>query len=149
MTDLERIADQLKRAFEGPAWHGPCVKEALEGITPEIAARRVGSAHTIWELVHHIGAWADIPRRRILGETFPITDDINFPPMPEPTAEAWQESLDKLGESQKKLLELIAELPVSRLDVPVMENGPTLYVLLHGVVQHHIYHAGQIVLLKK
>ncbi len=137
MTELERISDQLQRAYAGPAWHGPCVKEALEGVTPEIAARRpIGSAHTIWELVHHIGAWADIPRRRILGEAFEITDPLNFPPMPKPTAEAWQRSLDGLAKSQKKLVDLIAELPVSRLDEPVMKDGPTVYVLLHGVVQH-------------
>ncbi len=149
MTEVQRIADLLQRAYEGPSWHGPSVKEALEGVTPEIASRRMGSAHTIWELVHHIGAWADIPRRRILGEMFPITDDINFPPMPKPGTEAWQRSLDSLAENQRKILELMRELSDSRLNEPVMKDGPTIYVLLHGVVHHHIYHAGQIVLLKK
>jgi uncharacterized damage-inducible protein DinB len=150
MTELERIADQLKRAYEGPSWHGPSVMESLQEVTPDIAARRpIKGAHTIWELVHHIGAWADIPRRRILGEQFEITDDLNFPPMPEPTDEAWQSSLDGLAESQRKLVELVRGTADLRLDQPVMRDGPTIYVLLHGVVQHHIYHAGQVMLLKK
>src|SRR2546428_4326656 len=150
MKELERVADQLRRAYSGPAWHGPSVMEALQDVTPEIAARHpIPTAHSIWELVHHIGAWADIPRRRILGEVFEVTNDLNFPPMPQPTLEAWQRSLDGLAESQKKILDVIAELPESRLDVPVMKDGPTIYVLLHGVAQHHIYHSGQIVLLKK
>jgi hypothetical protein len=150
MTELDRIADQLQRAYSGPAWHGPSVKEALEGVTPEIAARRpITGAHNIWELVHHIGAWADIPRRRILGESFEITDDLNFPPVLKTTAQSWENSLAALAESQRKLLELIADLPVSKLDERVMKDGPTHFDLLHGVVQHHVYHAGQIVLLKK
>ena len=150
MTELQRVADQLQRAYGGPAWHGPAVKEALEGVTPEMAARHaVAGAHTIWELVHHIGAWADIPRRRILGEAFEITAELNFPPVTETSADAWQRSLDGLAASQQKLLDVIAGLPESRLDVPIMKDGPTVYLLLHGVVQHHIYHAGQIVLLKK
>ena len=28
-------------------------------------------------------------------------------------------------------------------------SGVTQYVTLHGLVQHHVYHAGQISLLKK
>ena len=33
MTEIERILDQLKRAYEGDAWHGPSVREALAGVT--------------------------------------------------------------------------------------------------------------------
>jgi uncharacterized damage-inducible protein DinB len=150
MSELERIADQLQKAYSGPAWHGPSVLEALKDVDAEKAARRpIGSAHTIWELVHHIAAWADIPRRRILGETFKLTDNLNFPPMPAVSESEWKKSLETLEESQRQLVELVLTLDASRLDTPVMKDGPTLYVLLHGVVQHHIYHAGQIVLLKK
>ena len=93
MTELERIADQLKRAYEGEAWHGPSVLEALKDVTPETAGKRsIPNAHSIWELVHHIGAWADIPRRRILGESFKITDELNFPPVTDTTESAWKNS---------------------------------------------------------
>jgi uncharacterized damage-inducible protein DinB len=54
-----------------------------------------------------------------------------------------------LAESQQKLVDVIRSLDERRLDEPVTKDGPTLYVLLHGVVQHHVYHAGQIMLLKK
>ena len=151
MTELERIADQLRFAYSGPAWHGPSVMEALDGVTPEIAGRRlIPGAHTIWELVHHIGAWADIPRRRISGDTvFEITDELSFPPVTETSEAAWRRSLDGLAESQRKLLELVRGLSADRLDQPILKEGPTVYVLLHGVAQHHIYHAGQLALLKK
>jgi uncharacterized damage-inducible protein DinB len=150
VTELERISDQLQRAYAGSAWHGPSVLEALEGVTAGVAARRpIPAAHSIWELTHHIGAWADIPRRRIAGEAFEITKELNFPPVFETTADAWQTSLNRLAESQRKLLDTVKMLDDSRLDQPVMKDGPTIYVLLHGVAQHHIYHAGQIMLLKK
>src|SRR5437879_1774677 len=58
MTEVERILDQLKRAYEGNAWHGPSVREALEGITAEQATKRpLANAHSIWELAHHIAVW--------------------------------------------------------------------------------------------
>jgi uncharacterized damage-inducible protein DinB len=150
MTELERIADQVQRAYAGNAWHGPSVLEALEGVTPEIAARHsIANAHSIWELAHHIGAWADIPRRRIEGERVEVTQELNFPPVIENSAAAWHKSLDGLAESQRRFVDVIRNLDERRLDEPVMQNGATIYTLLHGVAQHHVYHAGQIVLLKR
>jgi uncharacterized damage-inducible protein DinB len=149
MSELERISDQLQRAYAGPAWHGPSVTEVLEGVTAEIASRRrLEDAHTIWELVNHIAAWMDVPRRRILGETVEVTMDINFPPVTDTSEAAWRKSLDKLADNQKKLVDLVLNLDEKRLDDPA-HNGPTIYAVLHGVVQHHTYHAGQIALLKK
>jgi uncharacterized damage-inducible protein DinB len=150
MTELERIADQVQRAYAGKAWHGPSVLEALQGVTHETAARHsIANAHSIWELAHHIAAWADIPRRRIEGERFEITQELNFPRVIENTAAGWRESLDRLAESQRRLLDVIRRLDERRLDEPIMQDGPTIYRLLHGVAQHHAYHAGQIILLKR
>ena len=38
MDELARLEDQLQRAFEGGAWHGPAVLEVLAGVTPAEAA---------------------------------------------------------------------------------------------------------------
>jgi uncharacterized damage-inducible protein DinB len=150
MKEVARIADQLQRAYAGEAWHGPSVLEALQGVTPEIAARRpIFGAHNIWELTHHIGAWADIPRRRLSGETFEVTLEVNFPPVGEISEAAWRESLARLTESQKRLVDVVLALDDNRLYEPISKDAPTIYTVLHGVVQHHVYHAGQIVLLKK
>src|SRR2546428_9044664 len=129
MKELERVADQLRRAYSGPAWHGPSVMEALQDVTPEIAARHpIPTAHTIWELVHHIGAWADVPRRRILGESVEVTLELNFPPVSDTSDAAWTRSLNDLAENQRKLIELVMNLDPKRLDDPIA-NGPTIYLL--------------------
>ena len=52
MSEIKRINDQLKRAFEGTAWHGPSVSEVLAGVTAEqAAAHPIAGAHSIWEIV--------------------------------------------------------------------------------------------------
>jgi hypothetical protein len=40
MNEVERIADQLRRAVEGKAWHGPALLELLEGMSAEEASLR-------------------------------------------------------------------------------------------------------------
>jgi hypothetical protein len=57
IDELPRIVDQLRRAFEGDAWHGPSVLEALTGVNAKMAAAKpIPTAHSIWEIVEHIGA---------------------------------------------------------------------------------------------
>ena len=69
MKEVERIADQLKRAHEGGAWHGPSVNELLEGVTAEqAAARPFEGTHSVWELVSHIEAWERAILLRLGGE---------------------------------------------------------------------------------
>ncbi|MCI0697307.1 hypothetical protein L0337_35545 [candidate division KSB1 bacterium] len=54
MEEIKRIADQLKRAHEGEAWHGPSLRELLAGVTSEMAASKtLARAHNIWEIVLH------------------------------------------------------------------------------------------------
>ena len=66
MRETERIADQLKRAHEGGAWHGPAIDELLRGVTAgQAAARPFEGAHSIWELVAHAEAWERAILRRL------------------------------------------------------------------------------------
>ena len=39
-SEAARIAEQLTRAYEGGAWHGPAVREVLAGVTADAAAAR-------------------------------------------------------------------------------------------------------------
>lgn len=150
MKETERIRDQLQRAFAGDAWHGPSVLEILENVTASQAATRpIAGAHSIWELVLHIKAWSDACRRRLAGDRAELADEENFPPIDDTSDEAWQNAQISLRESQQRLNEAIAAIDETRLDQPILEGMPSVYITLHGAVQHSLYHAGQIAILKK
>ncbi len=145
--EIQRIADQLRRAYQGQAWHGPSLKELLADVTEEMSVRRpIQGAHTIQELVLHIAAWMRIARERLSAtEVRDGTLEENWP-----VAGAWSEALAGLEREQRALEEAILAFPADRLSerAPATERQ-TFYGLLHGVVQHNLYHAGQIALLKK
>jgi len=151
MNEIERINDQLKRAFEGKAWHGPSVSEVLAGVTAEqAAARPISDAHSIWEITLHIATWERVGRRRIQ-ESAPIdvSDDEDWPQVEETSEEAWKRTLDEVRSNHESLREAIAALDEARLGDIVPGTIYSVYFLLHGVIQHDLYHAGQIALLKK
>ena len=151
MREAERIADQLRRAHEGEAWHGPSLKELLEGVTAaSAAARPVASAHSIWELVRHIAAWERVALLRLAGEPARFYNTIEDWPEGEASDEsAWQQTLVRLGETNAGLREAVLLLDDSKLDEPILPGMSSTYVTLHGVAQHTLYHAGQVGLLKK
>ena len=148
MSEIERIADQLRRAYAGRSWHGPSLREALAGVTAErAAARPVAGAHSIWELALHAAAWQGVVRRRLEGEEVTEPEEGDWPEVGETDDAAWGRALARLDESHRKLLRTVSSLDDSRLGERV--GGVSLYAHLHGVAQHDIYHAGQIALLKK
>jgi uncharacterized damage-inducible protein DinB len=152
MSEIERILDQLQRAYEGNAWHGPSVREVLDGVTAAQAhARPLANAHSIWELVQHIAVWEDVGRRRLTGDRaqIAISSPEDWPPPEDRSEEAWAKAKVALDRGHQALVEAITNTPESRLDEPIFEGMSTVYVTLHGVIQHNLYHAGQIGILKK
>lgn len=151
MREVERIAEQLRRAHEGGAWHGPALDELLEGLTAEQAARRpVEGAHSVWELAAHAEAWERAVLRRLGGDAAAIYNTAEDWSAPADAAEDdWRALKSRLAATCAALREAVLMLDDSVLDQPILEGMSTRYVSLHGAIQHTLYHAGQIALVRK
>lgn len=149
-TGGARIADQLRRAFYGNAWHGPALLELLEDVDAQTAAARpIPSVHSIWELVLHVAAWDNVALRRLDGEKWQPTGLANFPQVMKPTAAEWRKAVAATKRTHDTLVTIVAALPDSRLKGRVPGKRYDFYHMLHGIAQHELYHAGQIAILKK
>lgn len=150
MSEIATIIDELKRIHEGEAWHGPALKELLAGITHEQAlSRPIEHAHSVWELVLHIIGWEGVFRRRLEGERATEPEEGDFPVIEDKSAGGWAQALAKLEDSHEKLLKTVSELSDSTLETNVAGREYSVRFLLHGIVCHNVYHAGQIGLLRK
>lgn len=147
MNESERIADQLHRAFHGSAWHGPSVKETLAGVTAVAASSHpLDGAHSIWELVHHLNAWIVEVNATLRGKEYEsMKGEKDWPPVTDTSAAAWDRDLEILERSENSLEETVRAFPPEKLG----EGDHSYYHIAHGAVQHNLYHAGQIALLKK
>jgi hypothetical protein len=151
-TECARIADQLNRAFTGDAWHGPPLREILSGIGPsEASARPLPSAHTIWELVLHINIDMTFAIAATKGTPMPTVygAEIDWPAVADASPEAWTNTCSTLFQTAAEMGRAISSWTDSKLLDTVPGRDYNFYVLFHGVVQHGLYHGGQIALLKK
>ena len=144
------IAEQLRRAFEGEAWHGPALLELLGDVDAATAAAKpLPEVHSIWELVLHIAVWDGVASRRLAGEKCQPTGTANFPVVPRPAEAAWRKAVTQAKRMHDVLVRTVASLPESRLRERVPGKKYDFYFMLHGIAQHELYHAGQIAILKK
>lgn len=146
-SEIRHIYKLLQRSFERDSWHGPSVKEVLDGITQEQSFKRLPQSHSIIELVAHMTSWRTFVIKKLQGDLeYRITDDLNFPP-----EKNWHKAVADLNESQVKLVEAIKAFDDTKLHelVPHSPHTYTFYILLHGIIHHDLYHIGQISLIKK
>jgi uncharacterized damage-inducible protein DinB len=153
MSETARLADQIRRAFEGEAWHGDSLLELLSSVNAGTAAAKpIKNAHSIWELVLHIAAWDGAALRRTGGQAVTLSDEQNFPPVRDNSEAAWHKALEDTKHTHNELIKAVAAFPDSRLQEQVpgkTQDYYNFFYLFSGIVQHEIYHAGQIALLKK
>lgn len=153
MSEAARLADQIRRAFEGDAWHGDSVLEILAGVDAKTAAAKpIKNAHSIWELLLHVAAWDDAVLRRIGGKAVTLSDKQNFPPVKDANESAWLPTLESVKKTHAALVQAVEAFPDGRLAEQVPGKTAAYYnffYMFSGVVQHELYHAGQIALLKK
>ena len=149
-SETTLIADQLRRAFEGEAWHGPAVLEILKDVDAASAATKpFPDGHSIWELVLHVEVWDEVAMVRLGGKKCQPTGTDNFPLVPKVTGAAWRKAVAEAKRTHDKLVKTVAALPDARLRERVPGKRYDFYHMLHGIAQHELYHAGQIAILKK
>jgi uncharacterized damage-inducible protein DinB len=157
VRETDRIAEQLRRAYNGDAWHGPSVRAALDGVDArQASARAEPSAHTICEIARHIAAWTREVTRRMREGVAREPADGDWPTGGAEDESAWSASLAAMDAANAELVTVVAAMDDAQLDDRIgdvrdraLGSGVSRYVTLHGLVQHHVYHAGQISLLKK
>ena len=147
--DMELIAVQIRRAFWGESWHGPSVREVLADVSADdAAAHPIAGAHSIWEIVLHMTGGYNLVLRRVRGERAQLAPEEAWPPVAEFSSRAWHASQHTLERLNQLLQGAVRTFPVERLSQE-LGSEYSAYTQFCGAPQHDLYHAGQIVLLKK
>lgn len=150
MQENERLADLLRRAYVGDAWHGPALAELLAGVDADQAHADHGpGGRSIWDSVLHLTAWLRATHTRLRGHAVELNAEQDWPPHAGPEAAAWIQALADLEHEHLSLVEHVRTMSSEALRGRVPGRDYDAGFLLDGVVQHTAYHGAQIALLKK
>jgi uncharacterized damage-inducible protein DinB len=146
MKTTEQIAAAYRAATVKGAWYGPALAELLEKTTAEEAVTApLEKAHSISELLQHLLLWNE--RIRKTSESTPLPKWEAEKDWAEP-AMAWSELLTRWNRSRDGMEERIRNFPAEDLGKQVPGRTYAYEVMYRGSVEHVIYHAGQMAMVR-
>lgn len=154
---IEKLVGELDKVVTGDPWYGASINAILHDITyAQAAVRHDANIHTIAEIALHICAWIEEVSSRLEGNEpkdpkrgdWPETDNLN--------ETSWKKIIKDIFSAHETLLEQVKNFPFEKFEKQVgtervkeLGTGFTYREMLVGLMEHNIYHGGQIGLLKK
>lgn len=145
MTQTQQIADAYRAVTIKGAWYGPTLAELIAKTTAEEAVTPpVPGAHSISILLQHLLLWNE--RVRKVSDSTPMPrweaeKEWAEPPIP------WNELVARWSQSRNGLEERMRNFPNEDLGKQVPGRDYPYATLFPGIVQHTIYHSGQIAMV--
>ena len=150
--EIQYLVSQLQESFNGDPWFGRNAEKLLGEVTETLAFQKPNGQHSIAELVWHMVNWREfvISRfRKDENKDLHYFETNDWRQLDHSDSSLWQHGLDKLNETQELLINILLDQPDAILDNNVEERTYNYRNLLNGIIQHDIYHLGQIAYLVK
>jgi uncharacterized damage-inducible protein DinB len=149
--EIQSIISNLQNVLTGEAWYGRPVYQILEETEPQKAYLKPNqNSHSAIELLYHMLTWADFTMKRLEGykEDMAEFEKLDWRTI-DPATHTWQKGLTELKATHNRIIELLQQKDDSFLKEIVDYRKYNFHFLLNGLIQHNIYHLGQIVYINK
>ena len=148
---INELVSQFEALYDGQPWYGDSLCHILADITPTKAYWQPNrSSHSIAQLISHIIYWRQSLIKRLTGDLeykASMQSDENWKPNAQLKKEGWDTLMNSLAESQAQLLTLLSKQKETILKKKYSDKA-TFQDLINGIIQHDVYHIGQIAYLK-
>lgn len=148
-----KLIRSLSDIFEGEPWYGQSVMAKLENVSYKIGYETcIPDSHSVAEIVGHLISWKNFAVEKLRyndGYDIEIDSEKDWPTIEINSRKEWEELKRELVATQSKIYKILEEKPDdSFLDEKVSGKDYDFEFLLHGLIQHDIYHLGQIGLIE-
>lgn len=148
---IGQYIDQFNTLYNGQPWYGSSICQILEKVTPVKAFwQPTDGAHSIAQIISHMIYWRHALIKRLDGDLEykpSMKSEDNWKLNEQLKKEGWTSLKKSLDESQSLLLSLLAKEKDTILKKRYSDKA-TFADLINGILQHDLYHAGQIAYLK-
>ncbi len=146
---LAALTLKFKEIYEGDPWYGDSFRKITGEISPERALSLEKSHHSIIQIVWHMIFWRRPLLERLKGNLdfkATVNDPENWSKNRIFKPEDWPATLEAFDRQHAGLLVLLGAQKDEFLETEY-RDGRSVERLVEGVIQHDLYHLGQIALL--
>jgi uncharacterized damage-inducible protein DinB len=150
-AEINSLIEQLIDTWEGEPWFGRNAKALLSEVNEQAAFVKLNGQHSILELVWHMCNWREFAISHLApsGKNLAYFEEADWRELDHKDNTLWAAGLKQLNETQEELLRLLEQKDDALLDQHVNERQYSFRKLLTGIIQHDVYHLGQIAFITK
>ena len=150
--EIQYLVSTLQNTLFGEPWYGRPVYSLLEEVDPPTAYMRPNEdGHSMIDLLYHMITWSEFTLKRIAGEKIDdmeAFDQLDWREI-DPTEHTWEKGLEQFKQIHEQMIELLHTKDDQFLDQKVDYREYNFRYLINGLIQHNIYHVGQVVTVGK
>jgi len=150
--EVQSIIKNFETTLAGQPWFGRAIYELLtESDESKIYIKPDGTEHSLIDILYHMNTWAAFTLSRLQEKpsaSLADAEDLDWRPI-NPAVHTWAAGMKELKQIHKEIIAVLRTKEDSFLSLMVDERKYNYRFLLNGLIQHNIYHAGQIAYLNK
>lgn len=152
-TTVNQLADTMDNVFNGDPWYGDSILKQLSEVSFDVANKRPAVINkSIAEILQHMINWRILAIEKMDGDALyeiemNSTNDWNAVELE--NQQDWDLLVQKLEDTQDRIIEMIKSKDQDFLEQRVPGRNYSFNFLIEGIIQHDIYHLGQIGLMKR
>lgn len=146
------IIKNFETTLNGQPWFGRAIYELLEEIDSLKAAVKPGkNEHSALELIWHMNTWAEFTLANLESRTNAALKEIEANDWRELIKQkhSWKKGVAQFKSVHKKIVANLDKRDDDFLSDMVPNRRYNFRFMLNGLIQHNIYHAGQIAFINK
>jgi uncharacterized damage-inducible protein DinB len=148
--EVQSIITNLERVLTGQPWYGEAVMPMLRKIHPAVVFINPKNSHAAIEILYHMITWAEFTLSRVQKRQdydLKTAEEMDWRII-DPKVHTWVNALNEFEQHHKQLIAELQTKDDAFLSEMVDYREYNFRFLLNGLIQHNIYHLGQIAFLK-
>ncbi|HTH30789.1 MAG TPA: DinB family protein [Lacibacter sp.] len=148
--EIQSIITNLERVLTGEPWYGEAVMPMLRKIHPAVVYINPENSHAAIEILYHMITWAEFTLHRLQKKPDydPQTSEEMDWRMIDPKVHTWKKGMNEFEQLHKQIVTELQTKDDAFLSEMVDYREYNFRFMLNGLIQHNIYHLGQIAFLK-
>ena len=150
--ETQSIIRNLQNVLTGTPWYGRAINILVKEVDPSSVHKKPNeNSHSLIELLYHMITWAEFTLKSLeMVEENEINavEKMDWREI-DPVVHSWEKGMAEFKVVHEKIIQLLKEKDDEFLKEKVNFRDFNYRFLLNGLIQHNIYHAGQVAYLKK
>ncbi len=149
--EIASIIEGLEETLSGQPWYGKSFQALAADVQGDkIYTKPNPQSHSLADLLYHMITWADFTLLRLRKKEQDMNDveAMDWRQI-DPAVHTWEKGTKEFGDIISAIVEELKTFDPAGLEEKVDYREYNFRVLLNGLVQHAIYHLGQVAYVNK